>query len=750
MSDEISTGSHGKRAGGGNATAESAETLALTAERTPTAGPQVRPGPIFALLVLIQFMVVLDAGIVNIALPAIQRDLGLDAVSLAWIVDAYLLTFGGFLLLGGRAADLVGRRRMFLFGLALFTIASLACGLSTAAWQLLAARAAQGLGAALVSPAALALVTDLFAEGPRRNRALGIWGSMGGIAGAAGVLLGGLLTAAAWQWVFFINVPIGLAVLVLSSRMLPVGERPAKGTVGVVDGVTGTAGLCLLIVALVRGGTDGWADSVVVVVGSAGIMLLAFFVGWQRGATSPLLPRPLLRAGPMFANGLNALVGVVLFAMFFIVTLYLQLVLGYSPLMAGLIYLPVNVAMLIGAQAAPYLVNRLGPPYALAAGFVVQAAGLAWWAAVLDGGEVFSGFVAPMSLWCLGLGVSVVAAFVLCTNNISADIAGSAAGLVTTTLNIGGAIGLALLVTVAEARTAALTGDAAIAPAVAHAAGYRIAALYAVAICILAALLTLFAARQPVKSPADRRIMKLRGKTSIVTGASRGIGRAIAERLGQDGSNVIVHYNSNADAAAETVKSVIAAGGQAVAVQGDVAVPADIRVLYERAGSEFGGVDIVVNNAAMVVGGPFVAITEDVFDQVVAVNLRSVFVSGQEASKHVADGGRVINISAGLPATAIAMLGAYGATKAGVEVLTRSLAHQLGARGITVNAVAPGPTDTDMLAPDARANLDAIIGQTPLGRLGKPADVASVVAFLASAEAAWVTGQTIHVDGGFN
>lgn len=488
----------------GDATAGPVEPLTLSAERAP-AQPQVRPGPIFALLVLIQFMVVLDAGIVNIALPAIQGDLGLDAASLTWVVDAYLLIFGGFLLLGGRVADLVGRRRMFLFGLALFTVASLACGLSTAAWQLLAARAAQGLGAALVSPAALALVTDLFAEGPGRNRALGIWGSMGGIAGAAGGLLGGLLTAAAWQWVFFINVPVGLAVLVLGSRMLPVGRRPANGTVGVVDAVTGTAGICLLMVALIRAGTHSWVDSVVAVVGSAGIMLLAFFVGWQRVATSPLLPRPLLRSGPMFANGLNALIGVVLFATFFIVTLYLQLMLGYSPLIAGLIYLPVNVAMLIGAQTAPYLMNRLGPAYALAVGFVVQAAGLAWWAAVLDGDRVFSGFVAPMSLWCLGLGASVVAAFVLCTNNIRADIAGSAAGLVTTTLHIGGAIGLALLATVAEARTAAVAGDAVVAPVAAHAAGYRAAALCAVAICIVAALLTLLTARQPVKSPVRTR-----------------------------------------------------------------------------------------------------------------------------------------------------------------------------------------------------------------------------------------------------
>lgn len=242
--------------------------------------------------------------------------------------------------------------------------------------------------------------------------------------------------------------------------------------------------------------------------------------------------------------------------------------------------------------------------------------------------------------------------------------------------------------------------------------------------------------------------MSLKGKAAIVTGASRGIGRAIAERLGRDGASVLVHYQQNASAAAEVVKSIQSAGGQAVAAAGDVAVAEHIKALYERAQAEFGRIDIVVNNAAIVAGGPFVALPEEMFDRLVAVNLRSVFISGQEASKHVADGGRVINISAGLPSAAIAMLGAYGATKAGVEVLVRSLARQLGERGITVNAVAPGPTDTDMLAPEARANEQAIAGQTPLGRLGQPADVAGVVAFLAGPDSGWITGQTIHVDGG--
>jgi 3-oxoacyl-[acyl-carrier protein] reductase len=243
--------------------------------------------------------------------------------------------------------------------------------------------------------------------------------------------------------------------------------------------------------------------------------------------------------------------------------------------------------------------------------------------------------------------------------------------------------------------------------------------------------------------------MNLQGKTAIVTGASRGIGRAIAERLAKEGANLVVHYHQQADKAAEVVASAVETGARAVAVAGDVGSPGDVRALYQRALAEFGGVDIVVNNAAMVVGGPFVAIAEEAFDRIVAVNLRSVFISSQEAAKCLSDGGRVINVSAVLPSAAIAMIGAYGATKAGVEVLTRSLAHQLGSRGITVNAVAPGPTDTDMLAPDARANAAIIAGQTPLGRLGTAGDIAGVVAFLAGPDSAWITGQTINVNGGF-
>ena len=243
--------------------------------------------------------------------------------------------------------------------------------------------------------------------------------------------------------------------------------------------------------------------------------------------------------------------------------------------------------------------------------------------------------------------------------------------------------------------------------------------------------------------------MVAREKVAIVTGASRGIGRAVAERLGRDGASVVVGYRANEEAAEDVVGTIAASGGRALAVRADVGVAEDVRALWGSARAEFGGVDVVVNNAAAGSGAPIEYVTEEDFDRLVAVNLKGVFVSSQEAARHLRDGGRVINLSAGLPADAIPFLGVYGATKAGVEVLTRSLAHQLGPRGITVNAVAPGPTDTDMLAPAARENLDALTSRTPLRRLGRPDDIADVVAFLAGDDARWVTGQTVHANGGF-
>jgi 3-oxoacyl-[acyl-carrier protein] reductase len=245
----------------------------------------------------------------------------------------------------------------------------------------------------------------------------------------------------------------------------------------------------------------------------------------------------------------------------------------------------------------------------------------------------------------------------------------------------------------------------------------------------------------------------LAGKTALVTGATRGIGRAIAQRLGRDGANVVVNYRATregaADQADQIVDEIARTGGRAVAAPGDVGRAADVAGLFDAAEREFGGVDILVNNAAMFAGAPIEYLPEEVFDALVTTNLKSVYLTGQQAASRLREHGRVINVSAGIPNGAVAFMGAYGATKAGVEMLTRSLAHQLGPRKITVNAIAPGPTDTEMLAEEARAMAEQIIGSTPLGRLGLPTDLADVVALLASDDARWITGQVIGVNGGF-
>jgi MFS family permease len=402
---------------------------------------------IFGVLAIAQFMVVLDAGIVYVALPSIQRELGFSQADLAWVMDAYILAFGGIMLLGGRAADLLGRRRVLIVGLIWFGFASLACGLSTAAWQIVAARGAQGIGAAIVAPAALALVTDTFEEGPERFRALGIFGSIGGFAGATGTLFGGLLTSVAWQLAFLVNLPIVVTVLVLGARLLPPGRPPASGGLDVVGTLAGTGGLCLLLLALLRGGVQGWGSVGVVAECAGAAVLLGAFALRQLTAADPLVPRLLFRMrGVLLGNAVNALTGALLFGVFFVLTLYLQLGRGYSALHAALWTAPISLSLFAGSNLVVRLFARVGPVRALAGATVVQAVGLAWWAGSLGpGNSLLSSFVLPGMVWSLGCGAAIVAGFVVCTAGVQGPVMGAASGLVSTTLQIGGALGVATL-----------------------------------------------------------------------------------------------------------------------------------------------------------------------------------------------------------------------------------------------------------------------------------------------------------------
>jgi EmrB/QacA subfamily drug resistance transporter len=449
-----------------------------------------------ALLAMTQFVVVLDAAIVNVALPSIGRALDFSQDNLAWVVNAYTLTFGGFLLLGGRLADLLGRRRMFMYGLVLFSLASLLGGLAQSDIWLIIARGAQGLGAAIISPAALSIVTNTFAEGAERNKALGVWGAVAGSGGAAGVLLGGVLTEyLGWEWVLFVNTPIGIAAALLAPRLLDESRDEVEHrSFDVVGAVLVTGGLVLLVYALLDAPQEGWSSTQTIVLGIVSIVILAGFVAWERGRRAPLVPFSVFRLQTLRgANIVSVLVGMSLFSMFFFISLYMQQVLGYDALKAGLSYLPLAGTIIISAGLASALVTRIGFKITLIAGMVLITAGLVWFAQVPPNGSYLSDLLGPMLLAAVGLGFAFVPVTIAAVTGIRPDQAGLASGLVNTSQQVGGALGLAILVAVANSTTSGQFADGVRDRAVALTEGFQTAftvgACFAAAGAILATLL---------------------------------------------------------------------------------------------------------------------------------------------------------------------------------------------------------------------------------------------------------------------
>jgi EmrB/QacA subfamily drug resistance transporter len=427
-----------------------------------------------ALLATAQFVVVLDASVVNVALPSIGRDLGLGQEGLAWLVNAYVLAFGGFLLLGGRMADLLGRRRVFVGGFVLFALASFAGGLATSGGMLIAARALQGLGAAILSPAALSLVTTTFEEGAERNKALGVWGAVAAGGGAAGSLLGGVITQTlGWEWVLWINTPIGLAAAALAPALL----QESRSTTGdrsfdALGALTVTGGL----VALVYGVIDGVEVEFLAL---AAALLVAFVVIESRTA-NPLVPIAVFRSRSLTgAVATGVLMGGALIGLFFFATLYLQQVLHYGPLKAGLSYLP--LALTIGASAgiASSLSTKLGPRPVLVSGLVVQAAGLYWFSHVSASGSFLGDVLFPSLVVALGMGLAFVPLTIAAMSGVSANESGLASGLMATAQQIGQAVGLAVLTGVATTTSTS---------AEALTAGFEDAFLVAAAFALIGAL----------------------------------------------------------------------------------------------------------------------------------------------------------------------------------------------------------------------------------------------------------------------
>ena len=439
-----------------------------------------------------QFMVVLDASIVNVALPSIQRDLHFSTSNLQWIVNAYTLTFAGFLLLGGRAADLFGRRKIFMVGLAVFTASSLLGGLAQNEAWLISARALQGLGAAILAPATLTILTSTFAEGPARAKALGVWSAVSAAGASAGALFGGILTDfLSWRWILFVNVPVGAVALVAARRDLPESRADmAHRHLDLAGAVTVTAGLVALVFALVRTETYAWGSAQVLVPLAAAVVLIAVFLFLQaRVSKAPLVPLHIFRSRSVSGGNVVMLMMFgALFGSWYFETLYMQHVLGYSPLQAGLAFLPQTVLIAAGAQVTARLVPKFGPRPLILLGTLVAGAGLAWLSQISTGSTFVTDLLGPYVLIGLGMGLAVTPIAVAGTAGVPREEAGLASGLLNTSRTVGASVGLAALATLAANRTSGkLTGVAAT-PAHTAAAltdGYALA--FSVAAVVLAA-----------------------------------------------------------------------------------------------------------------------------------------------------------------------------------------------------------------------------------------------------------------------
>ena len=414
------------------------------------------PWIVLVLVCLAQFMVILDATIVNVALPSIQTDLELSDANLQWVVNAYTLLFGGFLLLGGRAGDLIGRKRIFLLGVIVFTGASLLCGLAQSDAWLILARGAQGLGAALVSPAALSIVTTTFREGSERTKAMGVWAAIAVGGGAVGLLLGGILTdTLSWPWIFFVNVPVGIATFVLSLRVVPESkdERPHRSS-DVAGAVTVTGGLIALVYGIVRTGEAGWASAEVIgFLALAAILLVGFLVIEHRSA-EPLVRLSIFSVRTVRgANAAMFFVACGLFAMFFFNTLYVQRVLGYSALEAGLAFLPFTLGIIIGAGLSQKLLPVIGAREVPLLGLALAVVGLLLFLRLTPDGSYVADLLPGIMLASIGMGLTFVPVTLIATSGIPDGDAGLASGLFNTSQQIGGALGLAVLSTIATSKT---------------------------------------------------------------------------------------------------------------------------------------------------------------------------------------------------------------------------------------------------------------------------------------------------------
>jgi EmrB/QacA subfamily drug resistance transporter len=452
---------------------------------------ETNPWLVLVLICFAQFMVVLDATIVNVALPSIQKDLGLSEANLQWIVNAYALVFGGFLLLGGRAGDLLGRKRLFLIGLVIFTTASLLDGLATSSGMLIGSRALQGLGAALISPAALSIISTTFAEGAERAKALAVWAAIAIGGSAVGLILGGFLTQVfSWPWIFFVNVPVGIVTFILSLRLIPESrDAHAHKSFDLPGAITATSGLMALVFAIVKSETNGWTAPITVAFFAVAAVLLSSFVLIEMRTKAPLVRLSIFRVRSLTtANVVMFLVAAGMFAMFFFNTLYLQRVLAYGPLEAGLAFLPFTAGIMVSAGLASKFAPSVGVRPVAALGMIVSVVGMLLLSRLPVDGSYVADVLPGLVLTSLGMGAVFMPLTLIATTGLKDEDQGLASGLYNTSQQIGGALGLAILSTIAASRTAAVGGD----DAEALVAGFQWAFIGG-AILILAALSVMLA-----------------------------------------------------------------------------------------------------------------------------------------------------------------------------------------------------------------------------------------------------------------
>ena len=470
-----------------------------------TTGPDPRRWQALALVCVAFFMTILDVSIVNVALPSIARDLDFSQQNLQWVITAYAIAFGGFLLLGGRAADLLGRRRVFIVGVALFTLASLVCGLAQSDGMLIASRAVQGLGGAIISPAALSIVMTSFDEGPERNKALGVWGALGGSGAAVGVLAGGILTEyLSWRWIFFVNVPVGAIVLLLTPRIVPESRRDDTGRrYDALGAVLVSAGLALFVYAISRAPNVGWGSArTILLLILSGALLVGFLVN-ERRVQDPLMPFHIFRVRTVAgANAVGALLGAVIFANFFLLTLYVQDILGYSALKTGLTFLATAGTAVLSAGVAQALTTKFGAKPIIIIGLTLLTAAMVWYSQIPEHGSYATDLLPGYLMVGVGIAFAFVPVSIAALAGVAEREAGLASGLINTSQQIGGAVGTAVASTVFTTHFKSLVKSGRSVPdALTHGYGFAFWALAFFGLAAIIAAITLIRRDDMADSP---------------------------------------------------------------------------------------------------------------------------------------------------------------------------------------------------------------------------------------------------------